>query len=268
MDIALVYPVAGMSSRFNGEIKQFAKIGDNETLIERSLKQALPAGFTRIVFIVGEKTEKPFKEKFGDRHNGIPVEYCKQSYNPEERTKPWGSADALCSAKEVLDCPFVFCNGDDLYGKNAFRLLIKHIKEKKTCATIGYRLGNVIPEEGAVNRGIFKIEGNLVKSLKEMIGIEKSRLKEKNLSEDDLCSMNIFALNSEVVGMLDKIVEEFKERNKGNSTIECFLPEELSELIKQKKIEIEAYSTHEKCIGITHPGDELKVREQLDQQNL
>ena len=41
-DIALVYMVAGMSSRFGGKIKQFAKVGANgETLIEVSLKQAL-----------------------------------------------------------------------------------------------------------------------------------------------------------------------------------------------------------------------------------
>ena len=53
MEIALVYMVAGLSSRFGGEIKQFAKVGpNNETLIEYSLNQALPAGFTKIVFIV------------------------------------------------------------------------------------------------------------------------------------------------------------------------------------------------------------------------
>ena len=42
-DIALVYMVAGMSSRFGGKIKQFAKVGPNDsTLIEYSLYQALP----------------------------------------------------------------------------------------------------------------------------------------------------------------------------------------------------------------------------------
>lgn len=268
MDIALVYPVAGMSSRFKGKIKQFAKVSNNETLIECSLNQAIPAGFTKIIFIVGEKTEQPFKEKFGDNYKGVPIEYCRQDYNPKERKRPWGSADALCAAKEVLNCPFVFCNGDDLYGDNAFKLLVKHIKDKNICATIGYRLGNVIPKEGAVNRGIFTIEGNFVKSLKEVLGIEKDKLKEKNLSEDNLCSMNIFALNSEVVKMLNEIVENFKESNKADSVIECFLPEKLSELINKKKIKIEIYPTNEKCIGITHPGDELVIRNQLNQQNL
>ena len=63
--ISLVYMVAGMSSRFGGRIKQFAKVGPNDsTLIEYSLQQALPAGFSKIIFIVGKMTEQPFKEKF------------------------------------------------------------------------------------------------------------------------------------------------------------------------------------------------------------
>lgn len=268
MDIALVYPVAGMSSRFGGEIKQFAKVGDNETLIEHSLKQAIPAGFTKIIFIVGEKTEIPFKEKFGDNYNGIPIQYCKQNYDPEKRKKPWGSADALCTAKEILNCPFIFCNGDDLYGSNSFKILVEHIKKRETCATIGYQLGKVVPEKGAVNRAIFTTEDNLVKSLREIFGIEKNNLGEKKLSEYNLCSMNIFALNSKIIKMLDKIVEEFKEKNKDNSEIECFLPEELSKIIIEKNVKMEIYTTPDKWMGVTNPGDELIVREQLSQQNL
>ena len=117
-DIALVYMVAGMSSRFGGKIKQFAKVGpEGETLIEYSLNQAIPAGFTKIVFIVGNKTEKPFKEMFGDSYKGIPIKYASQNFDSASRDKPWGTTDALCSAKELLDCPFIICNGDDLYGK-------------------------------------------------------------------------------------------------------------------------------------------------------
>jgi len=52
-EIALVYMVAGMSSRFGGKIKQFAKVGpNNTTLMEYSMKQSLAAGFTKIIFIV------------------------------------------------------------------------------------------------------------------------------------------------------------------------------------------------------------------------
>ena len=59
-NLILVYMVAGISSRFGGKIKQFAPINDaGKTLIEHSLDQALPAGFTKIIFIVGNTTEGP-----------------------------------------------------------------------------------------------------------------------------------------------------------------------------------------------------------------
>ena len=61
--IAIVYMVAGISSRFGGKIKQLAKVGPNqETLIEYSLNQAISSGFTKIIFIVGEKTFYRFFE--------------------------------------------------------------------------------------------------------------------------------------------------------------------------------------------------------------
>ena len=131
MNKIVVYMVAGLSARFGGKIKQFAKIGPNdETLIEISVNQALKAGFDKIIFIVGEKTEAPFKEKFGEEHKGISVKYALQTYDPKFRDRPWGAADALCVAKNLIDDSFVVCNGDDLYGEETFRILLNHLKEK------------------------------------------------------------------------------------------------------------------------------------------
>jgi len=133
-DIALVYMVAGMSSRFNGKIKQFAKVGRNgETLIEVSLQQALRAGFSKIVFIVGEKTEKPFKEMFGEEYKGVPIFYVFQGFDSNIRDKPWGTVEAVVKIKEVVNCDFVVCNGDDLYGEFAFRKCVEHLEAMNGC---------------------------------------------------------------------------------------------------------------------------------------
>ena len=154
-EIAIVYMVAGISSRFGGRIKQFAKVGPSEeTLIEYSLNQALKAGFAKIIFVVGNMTEKPFKERFGDNYRGIPVYYALQKFDPKKRSRPWGTSDALCSIKEIIDCPFVVCNGDDIYGKNTFKTLFNHLKESNEEATVGFRLNEAIPEKGAVKRAI------------------------------------------------------------------------------------------------------------------
>jgi len=263
-NVTLVYMVAGMSSRFGGKIKQFARVGkNNETLIELSLNQALKAGFNKIIFVVGNLTEGPFKEMFGDNYGGIPVFYTYQKFDSKARNKPWGTGDAVCSIKEIIDQDFVICNGDDIYGEESFRILTEHIRESDECATIGYKLIHSIPERGAVKRGIFEEKDGYVNEMKEVFDIERDNLEKIGLNENSLCSMNLFAFSREMLNELNKRVEKFKERNKNNKDAECLLPVELSGLIKDKKIKIKIHSTPEKWIGITNPEDEEIVREIL-----
>jgi len=266
MQIALVYMVAGLSSRFGGKIKQFARVGtNNETLIEVSMNQALASPFTKIIFIVGNKTETPFREMFGNEYKGIPIQYALQKFDETKRDKPWGTVDALCSIKDIIDCPFVICNGDDIYGKEAFKILVNHLKEKTTGATVGYKLENVLPKTGSVNRGIFEFnENNEVQSLKEVFEITKENLHEKKLSENSLTSMNIFALHPEVVEKLNAILEKFKQEHNNDRRMECLLPNELGNLIRNNELTIELYSTNEKWFGITNPEDEIKVKQELE----
>ena len=263
-DVALVYMLAGLSSRFLGKPKGLVKIGpNNETLIEYSLNEAIPAGFTKIILIVSEKTIEQFKSLLGNDFKGVPIFYALQHFSQEQRDKPWGTADALCSAKQFLDCPFIICNGDDLYGQKSFKTLYEHLKNKGGNTTIGYKLKNHLPKEGEVNRGIFKIKNNKVESIKETFKISRQNLSEKSLDENTPCSSNIFAFQKEVVSLLEKELVKFKEENKENRTIECLLPEEIGKLIKKNKIELSLYPTDEICIGITNPEDEERVRNQL-----
>ena len=262
--VAIVYMVAGMSSRFGGEIKQFARVGpNNETLIEYSLNQAIRAGFDKIVFIVGDKTEGPFREMFGDEYKGLPVAYARQEFDSEVRDKPWGTTDALCCAKDVIDCPFVVCNGDDIYGENNFSTLVEHLKNKDGGATIGYRLWNMLPDEGSVNRGIFEIDvdGDVV-GLKEVLDIERSRLDELGLSGDDSCSMNVFALPPEAIGMLKNKLDRFRAEHAGDRRAECLLPEEISNIVKDG-MKMKIYPAIDVWFGVTRPEDVEGVREEL-----
>lgn len=264
-ETAIVYMVAGMSSRFGGRIKQFAKVGPlNETLIEISINEALKAGFSKIIFIVGNKTEQPFKEKFGNSYQGIAILYATQIYDETQRDRPWGTNDAVCSIKDIIDCPFIVCNGDDLYGENTFKILYNHLQNEKSEASIGYRLDSVIPDIGSANRAIYQInEKNEVTDLQEVLGIEKSDYSKTNTKPEDLCSMNIFALHPKTVKLLDKRLNKFKKDHKDDRKIECFLPVELSELIKEKKITMKLYPSSDDWIGITHPEDEEIVRNLL-----
>lgn len=266
MGIALVYMVAGLSSRFEGKIKAFAKVTAEETLIEYSLKQAIPAGLEKIIFIVGKHTEEPFKKKFGNNYKNIPVFYALQEFNPEKRNRPWGTTDALCCAENFIDSPFIVCNGDDLYGKEAFKTIVEHLKNKDTCATLGYNLGNVLSEKGGVNRGIFKMNGNVVESITEMFNITRENLYSMGLNEKDLSSQQIWGLSADVLKKLKKNLIGFKKIHEDDKEAECLLPSELNDLIKKKNITIEIYPTNSTWYGVTNPGDELVIQKQLESQ--
>jgi NDP-sugar pyrophosphorylase family protein len=262
-EIAIVYMVAGMSSRFGGKIKQFAKVTEDKTLIEYSLEQAIKSGFNKICFIVGKMTEKPFREKFGKEYKGVPVVYALQTFDEEKRMRPWGTVDALTSIKGKISCPFVICNGDDIYGEKTFQLLYNHLKENKHHATVGYKLGGVLPEEGEVTRGIIEAEDKLVSGIKEVFGISKQNLSEKDLQDHSLSSMNIFAFHPEIITELENTLNNFKDKNIEDKKIECILPIEINNLIKENKIKVGVYNTSEKWFGVTNPGDELKVQEEI-----
>ena len=264
-DITLVYMVAGMSSRFGGKIKQFAQVGPHgETLIEYSLKQALNSRFTKIVFVVGDKTEAGFKQVFGNKYHGIPIVYAMQKFNPAERDKPWGTTDALVSARAQIDSPCVVCNGDDLYGESAFKMLVQHLVDKEGEATIGYPLVETLSEQGSVNRGIFSVdEAGRVSKIFEALGITRAEAMETPGIENVRCSMNLFALHPETIDRLALRLESFKAMHKKDRTAECLLPTEISTLIEKKDIRMKLYPAHEKWIGVTYPEDEAVVKEIL-----
>ncbi|MFH1607865.1 MAG: sugar phosphate nucleotidyltransferase [archaeon] len=268
--VTLVYIVAGMSSRFQGKVKQLEKVGPNdETFIECSIKQALPAGFTKIIFVVGEKTEHQFKKMFGNNYKGIPIEYAFQHYDKEKRDRPWGTSDATCAAINLIKEPFVIATGDDLYGEKVFENLVNHLKTDESDATIGINLIEMLPQDGrSVNRGIFEIDKeNYVTGGEESIGISRENFKERGFNEKTPVSMAIFGLHPNTLQLLNKSLNDFKQQNSEDRTKECYLNTELIELCKQQKIKMKLYPFTGKWLGITNPGDEIKVREELKNLN-
>lgn len=266
-DISLVYMVAWMSSRFGGKIKQFAKVGPHDsTLIEYSLYQALPAWFSKIIFIVGKMTELPFKEMFWDSYQWIPVEYAMQSFDEAVRDRPWGTIDALCSAKNLIHWPFVVCNWDDIYWAQSFKSLFDHLQNSDESVSLWYILENVIPDQWSTNRWIFTVDGeNYVQDIKECLWIQKNTLSEIWLHPRDLCSMNIFWLTNTVLELLDTVLSKFKIEHAGDRKAECYLPVEIAHIIQGEWVKMKLYPTPDQRFGVTNPEDEDIVRNQIQE---
>ena len=65
---ALVIMAAGVGSRFGNGIKQLAPVGPNgEIIMDYSIRDALEAGFNKIVFIIRKDLEEEFKSTIGAR---------------------------------------------------------------------------------------------------------------------------------------------------------------------------------------------------------
>ena len=128
----LVIMAAGMGSRYGG-LKQIDKIDEQGNIImDFSVYDARRAGFERVVFIIKRENEVLFREVIGDkvaRH--MQVDFAFQEVKdipagftvPKDRVKPWGTAHAVLSCRNLVKGPFAVINADDYYGAEAFRLI-------------------------------------------------------------------------------------------------------------------------------------------------
>ena len=75
---------------------------------------------------------------------------------PVDRSKPWGTGQAVLVCKDLIKEPFVVINADDYYGKEAFvkihEFLINNYtpeRSKELCMA-GFILGNTLSDNGTV----------------------------------------------------------------------------------------------------------------------
>lgn len=158
-----------MGSRYGG-LKQLDGLGPNgETIMDYSVFDALRAGFGKIVFVIRKDFEQEFREKVISKYEDkVPVEVVFQSVDklpagftcPADRTKPWGTTQAVLMGKDVIKEPFAVINADDFYGRDSFAVLAKDLMRprdrKGDYSMVGFRVGNTMTENGTVSRGICK----------------------------------------------------------------------------------------------------------------
>jgi len=286
-ETSLVIMAAGIGSRFGGGIKQLEPVGPSgEIIMDYSIYDALNAGFNKIVFIIRKDLEHDFKEIIGNRIEKIAqVEYAFQElddlpagfHKPEERTKPWGTGQAILCGKDVIREPFAVINADDYYGKEGFIKIHDYLvnqmdpdaKPFDLCMS-GFILGNTLSENGGVTRGVCHVgTDGILEKVTETYEIKMDgqaacgRDEAGNpvkVSLDQNVSMNMWGLSPAFLMELERGFSPFLESLKeGDIKSEYLLPKIIDRLISQDKARVHVLETRDKWFGVTYKEDKPAV---------
>ena len=287
-ETALVIMAAGIGSRYGKGIKQLAKVGPSgEIIMEYSIHDAINAGFNKVIFIIRKDIEDEFRAVIGDRiEKHVKVQYAYQDINdlpegyslPEGRTKPWGTAQAVLCAKDLIDCPFLVINADDFYGADGFKIvhdyLVNEMDENADVLDMcmaGFILGNTLSDNGTVTRGVCRTKegsGELISVTEtyeiaerdgRISGLDKDG-NEVPLSAEDRVSMNMWGLPRGILDVLEEGFPRFLDGISENSLkAEYLLPKEIDSLIKAGKGRVRLLETSGNGYGVTYAGDRAYV---------
>lgn len=286
---ALVIMAAGIGSRFGGGIKQLAPVGPNgEIIMDYSIYDAIEAGFDKVVFVIRKDLEKDFKEVIGNRiEKQVEVAYAYQEVSdiPEkyrekftERSKPWGTGQAILCCKDVVDSPFLVINADDYYGKDAFKEAYSYLTSvedtgKMQICMVSFVLKNTLSDNGGVTRGICKVDKTgMLAGITETHNIEKDGDRAvvrsddgiKELDPESPVSMNMWGLTPEFINILDSGFDSFlEETSRDDLKAEYLLPTIIGDLLQEGKLDVRVLKSHDQWFGVTYKEDREAVTDAL-----
>ena len=287
----LVVMAAGMGSRYGG-LKQLDPIDDNgHVILDYSVYDARRAGFETVVFVIKPEIEEAFRALVGSRIEKVmEVKYVFQRADdlpdgytvPEGRAKPWGTAQAVLAARDVVDGPFAVINADDYYGPEGFEEIYNYLLHHPDTpgmyeyAMVGYLLKNTVTEHGSVARGVCTetASGYLHSVVERTKIIQGDRCPQytedegetwNDLCEDDIVSMNLWGFQKSYLqeawagfpAFLDKALAENPLK------AEYFLPAVVSSLLSQHKARVKVLRSNDRWYGVTYKEDKPSVMEAL-----
>ena len=278
MDLTLVVLAAGLSTRF-GRLKQLEAVGPcGEVLMDYAIYDAIRAGFSRVVLVVGRKRERAFREhvihQFGD---SVDVAYVTQEVTavpagapaaPAGRVKPWGTAHAVLATADQIDGPFAVCNADDFYGAGSFQVLADYVRAgglAQAYAVLGYTLDDTLSAAGGVSRGVCEMDtGGVLRKVIEVMDIRKREDGIAGVTEDghpypvaatQTVSTNFWAFTPAVFSELRRRFARFLERRGDDPNAEFLLPNALNEMIMARTARVVVLPANSEWLGVTFAAD-------------
>ena len=249
----------------------------------------MEAGFDKIVFIIRKDIEEAFREAIGERiekicaKQGVEVAYAYQDREdlptgvicPAERTKPWGTGQAVLACREILHEPFAVINADDYYGKEAFvklhDFLIQYTPEQADVLCMaGFILKNTLSDNGSVTRGVCETNADgyltAVHETSNIVKVPDGAAVDEDgtltpINAESYVSMNMRGLTPEFMKCLEEGFVEFFENTPAEKLLkaEYLLPIYIDELLQNGKVSVKVLDSHDKWFGVTYKEDKESV---------
>jgi hypothetical protein len=266
-----------MGSRFGGP-KQIAPIGPGgSALIDYAARDAVAAGFGRLVLIVRGEIIDAVESHIGQHWpGGLRPEYVRQDLEPAAvaavaagRAKPLGTAHALIAAADKLEGPFGVANADDLYGASAFAMLAEHLAGGGGHTLVGYRLANTLLGDRPVNRALCEVDarGNVTGIVEGAVQVGDDELTWRPIGApeedgrpmkgDEPVSMNLWGFTPEILPVLTEAFARFEASGAIEAGAELFLPNVVGENLRSAggNLDVTMLVSDDRCLGVTHPDD-------------
>src|SRR5690606_3694789 len=280
MKKTLLLMAAGRGSRY-GKLKQFDGFGPTgEFLMEFSIFDAIESGFDHIVMVTQKDNVDFLRDYLSPKFpKQIKLDVVAQVLEdlPEgssfsgERPKPWGTAHAVWTARNVISNPFAVINADDYYGKPAFKYAARFIADSNNRDAYGlmaYTLKDTLSEHGSVSRGVCQVEGSRLLSVKERTKIEQRDgvLKDWDsgveFTGNESVSMNFWVCNPSLFQNIEKDFRTFLKSDDNVRNSEIYLPFVIQEMIENNSAKVVVIPSGSKWFGVTYTSDkEVAVNE-------
>jgi NDP-sugar pyrophosphorylase family protein len=250
----------------NIKTKSLISVGnEGRPLMDYLLYNAKKAGYKNIYIVINERGGL-FKEFYGKNStdndfNGLSISYAIQ-YIPENRIKPFGTADAVFQTieqfPELKHQQFTVCNSDNLYSQKA----LKKIRETANSnAFISYNRDNLeFSLKKILSFAIVNLDAeNYLKNI-----IEKPSAETANAHKDDLgkirVSMNIFKLDGDIMYLYLKNCPIHSIRK------EKELPTAILNMVKDNSKALLGISISEHVPDLTSKDDIVIIKKYLKKQ--
>ncbi|MFH1614396.1 MAG: sugar phosphate nucleotidyltransferase [Planctomycetota bacterium] len=275
----LLVIAAGMGSRYGG-LKQIDSVGPTgEIIIDYSMFDAVKAGFKKIVFVIRHYFEDAFREKIGNKLDGIvDTAYAYQELNsrldgfplPPDREKPWGTGHAILVAKDLINEPFAVINADDYYGRNSLKIIADYLAKSDAVGTndyamVGFTLRNTLSKYGTVARGVCQCDDKMfLTRVIERTKVEKNAHAARYydpdgtthpLTGDETVSMNLWGFQLSIFGHLQRQFKDFLRTSGTDNKAELYIPFVVDRLIQTHQACVKVLPTHDTWFGVTYRQD-------------